>query len=63
MHGHVWPLTWHAGLHLQRCKPPRLYLAQACAFSYEGVDVCIQEGTLGDGLGAKVWMVAHILCR
>ena len=25
--------------------------------------ILIQEGYLGDGLGARVWVAAHILCR
>lgn len=28
-----------------------------------GVTVQIQEGALGDGLGARVWLVAHLLAR
>jgi hypothetical protein len=27
------------------------------------VQVRIKEGALGDGLGAKVWMAAHVMCR
>ena len=30
---------------------------------YGGHEVWIQEGALGDGLGARVWIAAHILCR
>ncbi|WIA33377.1 hypothetical protein OEZ86_006513 [Tetradesmus obliquus] len=42
--------------------------AMACggkvsSFSYDGVTVHIREGALGDGLGAKVWSVCHIMCR
>lgn len=32
-------------------------------FEYNGVPVLIKEGALGDGVGAKVWTVAHTLCR
>ncbi|GIL54339.1 hypothetical protein Vafri_9920 [Volvox africanus] len=31
-------------------------------FTYDNAVVHIREGALGDGLGAKVWMVAHMLC-
>lgn len=31
--------------------------------SYGPVTVTIKEGTLVDGLGARVWAVAHSLCR
>lgn len=30
---------------------------------YGGVPVVLKEGALGDGVGAKVWTVAHTLCR
>ncbi len=33
------------------------------SFDYDGVHVQIKEGALGDGLGAKVWSVAHVLAR
>lgn len=36
---------------------------QVCSFSYGGVTVHLREGALGDGLGAKVWSVCHIMCR
>lgn len=40
-----------------------LLLLQVTSFSYDGVCVSIREGALGDGLGAKVWAVCHIMCR
>lgn len=36
---------------------------QAMDYSYGDVTVRIQEGMLGDGLGARVWTVAHVMCR
>jgi len=36
---------------------------QVSDFTYGGMTVRIREGALGDGLGAKVWTVAHMLCR
>jgi hypothetical protein len=36
---------------------------QVSCFSYGPVSIRIREGALGDGLGAQVWAVAHILCR
>jgi hypothetical protein len=34
------------------------------AFDYgNGASVRIREGPLGDGLGARVWAIAHALCR
>ncbi|GAX79085.1 hypothetical protein CEUSTIGMA_g6525.t1 [Chlamydomonas eustigma] len=32
-------------------------------FTYDGIRVGIKEGALGDGLGAKVWSLAHVLAR
>jgi hypothetical protein len=32
-------------------------------FEYDGIRVGIKEGALGDGLGAKVWSLAHVLAR
>jgi hypothetical protein len=40
-----------------------MLLLQVSSFSYDGVTVYIREGALGDGLGAKVWSVCHIMCR
>lgn len=36
---------------------------QVRCFDYSGVEVSIKEGALGDGLGAKVWNMAHVLAR
>jgi hypothetical protein len=32
-------------------------------YAYEGVSVRIKEGALGDGLGAKIWAAAHVMCK
>jgi hypothetical protein len=40
-----------------------LLVLQVSSFSYDDVTVYIREGALGDGLGAKVWSVCHIMCR
>lgn len=33
------------------------------AFTYGGTQLVLKEGALGDGVGAKVWTVAHLVCR
>lgn len=59
----VWVCT------LQRAgTPQRTSLAvhppQVVKASYEdGVSVTLMEGALGDGVGAKLWVSAHILNR
>jgi hypothetical protein len=40
-----------------------LLVLQVSSFSYDDITVYIREGALGDGLGAKVWSVCHIMCR
>lgn len=37
--------------------------AQVITCQYDGLTVQIREGPLGDGLGARVWAIAHVLCR
>ena len=32
-------------------------------YAFDGIGVRIKEGALGDGLGAKVWAAAHVLCK
>ena len=40
------------------------FLTQRRCVEYApGVAIQIQEGALGDGLGARVWLVAHLLAR
>ena len=46
-----------ASQHLMHCW------LQVRTFSYGGTPVTLKEGALGDGVGAKVWTVAHIVCR
>ncbi|KAK9824542.1 hypothetical protein WJX72_011185 [[Myrmecia] bisecta] len=36
---------------------------QMRVYEYGGIKMYIKEGALGDGLGARVWLVAHSLCR
>ncbi|GAB4823863.1 hypothetical protein N2152v2_010909 [Parachlorella kessleri] len=45
------------------CSGPMATANKVREFSYEGVPVVIKEGALGDGVGAKLWTVAHTLCR
>lgn len=40
-----------------------LLLLQVCSFTYGDLRVAVREGALGDGLGAKVWSVCHIMVR
>lgn len=44
------------------CRPLHAPL-QLHTFRYDDISVRVQEGSLGDGVGAKVWVVAHIMCR
>ncbi|GFR48037.1 hypothetical protein Agub_g9869, partial [Astrephomene gubernaculifera] len=44
------------------CSGPLATAGKVSTYTYDGAVVHIQEGALGDGLGAKVWMVAHMLC-
>lgn len=45
--------------HVCHTTPPQ----RRCVEYAPGVTVDIQEGALGDGLGARVWLVAHLLAR
>lgn len=36
---------------------------QVSTVQYGDISIKLQEGALGDGLGARVWVVAHTLCR
>lgn len=36
---------------------------QSHIIKYGELSIDIKEGALGDGLGARVWVVAHTLCR
>ena len=48
---------------LHSCCPPACPSLQVRTFSYGGNEVVLKEGALGDGVGAKVWTVAHTFCR
>eukprot|EP00887_Chlorella_sp_A99_P004659 scaffold4.g4659.t1 len=45
------------------CSGPMASSRKLSTFTYGGHSVAIQEGALGDGVGSKVWTVAHIVCR
>lgn len=49
----------------QGCCPETgvLTCMQSQVIKYGKLSVHIKEGALGDGLGARVWVVAHTLCR
>lgn len=36
---------------------------QVSTFTYGDISVRVREGALGDGLGAKVWSVCHMMIR
>lgn len=40
-----------------------LLLMQVSTVQYGSIVLKLKEGALGDGLGARVWVVAHTLCR
>lgn len=46
----------------QRCAFHHIF-AQVTPYTYDDVSVSVKEGALGDGLGAKLWTVAHIMCK
>jgi Lysine methyltransferase len=49
---------------LAACSGPLASGGRASTFCYgNGLHAHISEGTLGDGLGAQLWSVSHILCR
>ncbi|KAA6419328.1 MAG: hypothetical protein FRX49_10727 [Trebouxia sp. A1-2] len=39
------------------------FMHKSSTINYGDLSVNIKEGPLGDGLGARVWVVAHTLCR
>lgn len=47
---------------ISACSGPLACAGKVGEYCYGGLAVRIQEGPLGDGLGAKVWMVAHMMC-
>ncbi|KAF5838415.1 hypothetical protein DUNSADRAFT_2884 [Dunaliella salina] len=48
---------------ISACSGPLAAGGKVSNFRYGKTSVRIREGALGDGLGAKVWTVAHMLCR
>ena len=42
---------------------PASLALQVSTVQYGDISIKLQEGALGDGLGARVWVVAHTLCR
>eukprot|EP00775_Hariotina_reticulata_P013512 gene13512-13637_t len=48
---------------IRLCSGPMACGGKVCSFKYGHIQVAIREGALGDGLGAKVWSVCHIMCR
>ncbi|KAJ9531896.1 hypothetical protein QJQ45_021993 [Haematococcus lacustris] len=45
------------------CSGPIAVSKRVVAYEYGSCLVRVQEGSLGDGLGAQVWTAAHLLCR
>ncbi len=54
--GCVWGLVWLTrSVWCHTC-------AQLSTHTYHGIAVTMTEGSLGDGLGVKLWSCGHILC-
>jgi predicted nicotinamide N-methyase len=45
------------------CSGPISHVTRFKTISYGGHDIIIKEGALGDGVGAKLWLVARVMCR
>ncbi|KAG7675269.1 hypothetical protein Ndes2437B_g00460 [Nannochloris sp. 'desiccata'] len=45
------------------CSGPMARGVRIRTLYYQGLSVTVKEGALGDGVGAKVWTVAHTLCQ
>jgi predicted nicotinamide N-methyase len=45
------------------CSGPMALGGRVRTLSYGGNSVTVNEGALGDGVGARVWTVAHTLCQ
>lgn len=45
------------------CSGPMASGVRIRSLYYQGLPVTVKEGALGDGVGAKVWTVAHTLCQ
>lgn len=48
---------------LTACSGPMASGVRVRTLTYNGVAIRVKEGALGDGVGAKVWTVAHTLCK
>jgi len=53
-------LTSHIHIHIAHTRH-RCHQVVTC--TYDHVTVKIREGPLGDGLGVRVWAIAHATCR
>ncbi len=56
-------LLWIVHLLANVVMQQRSVCVQVCSFTYGDISVRVREGALGDGLGAKVWSVCHIMAR
>lgn len=45
------------------CSGPMAAGVRIRELKYQGIKVIAKEGALGDGVGARVWTVAHTLCQ
>lgn len=45
------------------CSGPMASGVRIRTLYYQGTPITVKEGALGDGVGAKVWTVAHTLCQ
>ena len=45
------------------CSGPMATGTRLREVKYEGIGVFVKEGALGDGVGARVWAVAHTICQ
>jgi predicted nicotinamide N-methyase len=45
------------------CSGPMASGVRIRTLYYQGLPITVKEGALGDGVGAKVWTVAHTLCQ
>ena len=48
---------------ISACSGPMATSTRLRALSYRGIPITVKEGALGDGVGAKVWTVAHVVCH
>ncbi len=48
---------------ISACSGPMASGVKIRTLYYQGLPIVVKEGALGDGVGAKVWTVAHTLCQ